>query len=42
MEIKNIANLTYLVIFHLKVIVYQNVNLPLAHGHHPKKHSYVI
>jgi hypothetical protein len=36
MEIKLMANLIYLVIFHLKVIVCQNVNLTHAYGHHPK------
>ncbi len=33
---------TYLVIFHLKTIVYQNVNLPHTYGHCPPKHPFVI
>jgi hypothetical protein len=30
------AHLTYLIIFHLKMIVCQNVNLPHTYGHDPK------
>jgi hypothetical protein len=37
MKILKMANFTYLVIFHLKMIICQNVNLSLAYGHHPKK-----
>jgi hypothetical protein len=36
------THLTYFVIFHLKVIVYQNVNLPHTYGHCPQKHLFVI
>jgi hypothetical protein len=31
------THVTYLVIFHLKMIVCQNVNLPHIDGHHPQK-----
>jgi hypothetical protein len=46
-EMKNLkmTHLTYLVIFHLKMIVCQNVNLPhttYLHGHRPQKHPFVI
>ncbi len=36
------AHLTYLVIFHLKMIVYQYINLPPTYGHHLEKHQFVI
>jgi hypothetical protein len=36
MKILKMTNLIYLVIFHLKMIIYQNVNLPHICGHHPK------
>jgi hypothetical protein len=42
MKILKIAHLTYIVIFHLKVIVCQNVNLPHTYGHNPQKHPFVI
>ncbi len=42
MKIKKISHLTYLIIFHLKVIVCQNVNLPHTYGHKPQKHPFVI
>jgi hypothetical protein len=42
MKIKKITHLTYLVIFHLNVIVCQNVNLPHTYSHNPKKHPFVI
>jgi hypothetical protein len=42
MKLKKITHLTYLVIFHLKVIVCQNVNLPHTYGHNPQKHPFVI
>jgi hypothetical protein len=41
-EMKKITHFTYLVIFHLKVIVYQNVNLLYTYGHNLQKHSFVI
>ncbi len=43
-EINNVflSHLIYFAIFHLKVIVYQNFNLPHTYGHHPKKHPCVI
>jgi hypothetical protein len=37
MKILKITHLTYLIIFHLKVIVFQNVNLPHTYGHNPQK-----
>jgi hypothetical protein len=39
MKILKMAHLTYLVIFHLKVIIFQNVNLPHTYGHHLEKTS---
>jgi len=42
MKILKINHLTYLVIFHLKMIVCQNVNLPHIYGHNPQKHLFVI
>jgi hypothetical protein len=39
MKIKKMAHFTYLVIFHLKVIIFQNVNLPHTYGHHLEKTS---
>jgi hypothetical protein len=36
------AHLTYFVIFHLKVIVCQNVKLPHIYDHCAKKHPFVI
>jgi hypothetical protein len=36
------THLTYIVIFHLKVIVCQIFNLPQTYGHHPQKHQFVI
>jgi hypothetical protein len=33
------AHLIYFVIFHLKVIVCQNINLPHTYGHCPQKTS---
>ncbi len=41
-KIQKMKHLTYLVIFHLKVIVCQNVNLSHTYGHRPKKHPFVI
>jgi hypothetical protein len=42
-EMKNLkTHFTYLLIFHLKVIVCQNVNLPHTYGHNPQKHPFVI
>jgi hypothetical protein len=35
------THLTYLVIFHLKMIVCQNVNLQHTYGHHLQKHPFV-
>ncbi len=35
MKIKKITDLTYFVIFHLKMIVCQNVNLTHTYGHYP-------
>ncbi len=35
MKILKMTHFTYLVIFHMKVIVCQNVNLPHAYGHWP-------
>ncbi len=37
MKILKMTHLTYLVIFHLKVIVCQNVNLPHIYGPCPQK-----
>jgi hypothetical protein len=43
MKIQKMAHLTYLVIFHLKVFVCQNVNLPHTYYvHHSEKHPFVI
>jgi hypothetical protein len=42
MKILKMNHLTYLVIFHLKVIVCQNVNLPHTYRHGPQKHPFVI
>jgi hypothetical protein len=42
MKIKKMAHLTYLVIFHLKMIVCQNVNLPHTYGHRHEKHQFMI
>jgi len=42
MKIWKMSHLTYLVIFHLKVIVCQNVNLPHTYGHCPQKHPFVL
>jgi hypothetical protein len=35
MKISKMAHLTYLVIFHLKIIVCQNINLPHTYGYYP-------
>jgi hypothetical protein len=37
-----ITHITYFIIFHLKTIVCQNVNLPHIYGHNPQKHQIVI
>ncbi len=42
MKILKMTHFTYLVIFHLKMIVCQNVNLPHIYGQHPQKHPFVI
>jgi hypothetical protein len=42
MKILKMTHFTYLVLFHLKVIVCQNVNLPHTYDHHPQKHPFVI
>jgi hypothetical protein len=42
MKILKMTHFTYLVIFNLKMIVCQNINLPHTYGHHPQKHSFVI
>jgi hypothetical protein len=42
MKILKIKHFTYFVIFHLKVIVCQNVNLPHTYDHNPQKHPFVI
>jgi hypothetical protein len=42
MKILKMIHLTYLVIFHLEVIVCQNVNLSHTYGHHPQKHPFMI
>jgi len=42
MKILKMTHLTCLVIFHLKMIVCQNVNLPHTYGHCPRKHPFVI
>jgi len=42
MKIEKMAHLTYFIIFHLKMIVCQNVNLPHTCGHHLEKHPFVI
>jgi hypothetical protein len=41
MKIKKMTHLIHLVIFHLKMIVCQNVNLPHTYGHRPSKHPFV-
>jgi hypothetical protein len=41
-KILKMTHLTYIVIFQLKMIVYQNVNLPHTYGHHPQKHPFLI
>jgi len=40
MKLNRITHLTYLVMFHLKVIVYQNVNLLHSYGLNPQKHPF--
>ncbi len=42
MKILKITHFTYLVIFHLKMIVCQNVNLSHTYGDNPQKHPFVI
>jgi hypothetical protein len=42
MKLKKLIHFTYLVIFHLKMIACQNVNLPHTYGHNPQKHPFVI
>jgi hypothetical protein len=42
MKILKITHLTYLITFHLKMKVCQNVNLPHTYGHNPQKHPFVI
>jgi hypothetical protein len=42
MKILKMTHVTYLVIFHLKMIVCQNVNLSHTYGHRPQKHPFVI
>jgi hypothetical protein len=36
------THLTHLAIFHLEMIVCQNVNLPHTYGHHPQEQPFVI
>jgi hypothetical protein len=36
MNFFQMTHLTYLVIFHLKMTICQNVKLPHTYGHHPK------
>ncbi len=42
MKILKINHFTYLVIFHLKMIVCQNINLPHIYNYRPQKHAFVI
>jgi hypothetical protein len=42
MKILSFSHLTYLVIFHLKMIVYQNVNLSHTYGCRTQKRPCVI
>jgi hypothetical protein len=42
MKILKMTHLTYLVIFHSKIIVCQYVNLPHTYGRQPQKHTFVI
>ncbi len=42
MKIKNMVHLTYLDIFHLKMIICQNVNLPHSYGHCREKYQVVL
>jgi hypothetical protein len=42
MKFKKLIHFTYLVIFHLKVIVCQNVNLSHTYCHCPQKHPFLI
>jgi hypothetical protein len=42
MKIKKMPHLTYLVIFHLKVIICRNVNLQHIYDHRFEKHQFVI
>jgi len=42
MKILKMTHLAYLVIFHLKAIVCQNVNLPHTYDHRPQKQPFVI
>jgi hypothetical protein len=39
MKFFKMAHLTYFVIFHLKVIIFENVNLPHTYGHRLEKTS---
>jgi hypothetical protein len=39
---KKMVHLTYIVIFHFKMIIYQNINLPYNYEHHPEKHQFMI
>jgi hypothetical protein len=41
-KILKMTRLTYMVIFHLKMIVGQNINLPHTYGYYPQKHPFVI
>jgi hypothetical protein len=36
------VHLTYIVIFHFKMIIYQNINLSHNYEHHPEKHQFMI
>jgi len=42
MKILKITRFTYFVIFHLKVIVCENVNLQHINVYNPQKHPFVI
>ncbi len=42
MKILKMTHLTYLVIFHLRMIVCQNVDLSHTYGDCPKNHPFVI
>jgi hypothetical protein len=42
MKILKMTHFKYIVLFHLKVVIVKNVNLPHTYDYHLQKHPFVI